>query len=373
MSDSTVNLDPVSQSTSQPAVQVNNLVDALSPSSIFGRRASQCGGLVFAYYGGRFNGTSVANGTVTATASNTNYVVAHRSTLVVSIATTNTNWNDTTTYGRMYLLTAGGSTITAYEDHRASTDGTGIFSTLSGGVSSVDITQPAAGITASGGPITSTGSITLALANDLAALEGLGDGYPKRTGADTWTNKTATQVTADLDVVVGDSGSGGTKGLVPAPSAGDAAAGKFLSASGGYSVPPGGSSLTLTEAPSNQSYTGIIVSLTYGESLVPGDPIYIKSDGKVWKADANGSSTYPCVGLAMETASSGSHIVLLTGIYRDDSLFAWTVGGIVYLSTGGALTQTQPSATDDVIQIIGIATHADRMYVNPQLHYITHT
>lgn len=43
--------------------------------------------------------------------------------------------------------------------------------------------------------------------------------------------------TALLNAVVGDSGSGGTKGLVPAPSAGDSAAGKFLSAGGIFSVP----------------------------------------------------------------------------------------------------------------------------------------
>jgi hypothetical protein len=51
---------------------------------------------------------------------------------------------------------------------------------------------------------------------------------------------TVAQLTADLNVVVGDSGSGGTKGLVPAPAAGDAAAGKYLSAGGVYSVPAGG-------------------------------------------------------------------------------------------------------------------------------------
>lgn len=49
---------------------------------------------------------------------------------------------------------------------------------------------------------------------------------------------TATQATAILDAVVGDSGAGGTKGLVPAPSAGDAAAGKFLKADGTFAVPP---------------------------------------------------------------------------------------------------------------------------------------
>jgi len=50
---------------------------------------------------------------------------------------------------------------------------------------------------------------------------------------------TATQVTAMLNPVVGDSGSGGTQGLVPAPGAGTAAAGKYLKADGTYQVPPG--------------------------------------------------------------------------------------------------------------------------------------
>jgi hypothetical protein len=51
---------------------------------------------------------------------------------------------------------------------------------------------------------------------------------------------TATQATAELNAMVGDSGSGGTKGLVPAPGAGDAAAGKFLKADGTYAVPATG-------------------------------------------------------------------------------------------------------------------------------------
>ncbi len=48
---------------------------------------------------------------------------------------------------------------------------------------------------------------------------------------------TVTQVTSMLNNVVGDSGSGGTKGLVPAPAAGDAAAEKFFHADGTWKVP----------------------------------------------------------------------------------------------------------------------------------------
>ena len=49
---------------------------------------------------------------------------------------------------------------------------------------------------------------------------------------------TATQATAALNVMVGDSGAGGTKGLVPAPAAGDAAALKFLKADGSWQPAP---------------------------------------------------------------------------------------------------------------------------------------
>lgn len=54
------------------------------------------------------------------------------------------------------------------------------------------------------------------------------------------TDLTGTQATAILDTFVGDSGSGGTKGLVPSPAAGDAAASKFLKADGTWAVPAGG-------------------------------------------------------------------------------------------------------------------------------------
>lgn len=130
----------------------------------------------------------------------------------------------------------------------------------------------------------------------------------------------------------------------------------------------------LTEAPADLAYTGMTVSLTYGESLVPGDIVYFDSTGVVLKADANAAGKFPAMGMAMETFSSGSHVVLLTGIFRNDSLYAFTVGGIVYLSTTpGGVTQTQPAATDDCIQVLGVATHADRIYFNPSPDYLTHT
>jgi hypothetical protein len=51
---------------------------------------------------------------------------------------------------------------------------------------------------------------------------------------------TVAQATAMLSAMVGDSGAGGTKGLVPAPATGDAAAGKYLKADGTWTIPPAG-------------------------------------------------------------------------------------------------------------------------------------
>jgi len=69
------------------------------------------------------------------------------------------------------------------------------------------------------------------------------------------TAVTMTQLTAALIVMVGDASSGGTAGLVPAPGAGDAAAGKFLKADGTWAVPPA-PSLTAYALLSSPAFVG---------------------------------------------------------------------------------------------------------------------
>lgn len=66
---------------------------------------------------------------------------------------------------------------------------------------------------------------------------------------------TPAQVAAMLPVMVGDTGSGGTKGLVPAPAAGDAAAAKMLRADGTWAAVPAPSPLTTINAQTGTSYT----------------------------------------------------------------------------------------------------------------------
>lgn len=117
MADKTTHLDQIEDGAGA-TVRVNELADAMSPLSLMGRRAETTTGLVWGYYGGRVNGTAKANGTVALTDDATNYVVMHRTTLVVTAATNTTNWDDVSTYARMYKVTVASSVVTDYEDHR---------------------------------------------------------------------------------------------------------------------------------------------------------------------------------------------------------------------------------------------------------------
>ena len=58
---------------------------------------------------------------------------------------------------------------------------------------------------------------------------------------------TASAGTALLSTMIGDSGSGGTKGLVPAPALGMAALGYFLAADGTFKAPPGGGGVVASD------------------------------------------------------------------------------------------------------------------------------
>jgi hypothetical protein len=104
---------------------------------------------------------------------------------------------------------------TGIEDEVLTVNASGdlIFAPVSGSsggtVTSVNLTAPVAGITVSGGPITSSGSITLALANDLAALEGLtSTGFAVRTTTDTWAQRSIVGTAGKITVTDGDGVSG---------------------------------------------------------------------------------------------------------------------------------------------------------------------
>lgn len=123
MANSTTNIDGIVASQSAKEVTANAFFDAASQAATYGRRASTSSGLTWGYYGGNIvkaDGTlaQIANGTLTLTASATNYIVAAKATGAVSVSTTATNWNNATDYWRLYSVVAGASSVTSYTDAR---------------------------------------------------------------------------------------------------------------------------------------------------------------------------------------------------------------------------------------------------------------
>jgi hypothetical protein len=114
--------------------------------------------------------------------------------------------------------------------------------------------------------------------------------------------------------------------------------------------------------------SGVTADMTVGENVAFGDFLYMKSDGKLWKADADAAASGLICAMAAATISAdASGEVLLHGFARDDT-WAWTVGSRLYGSTtAGDVTHTAPSGSGDVVQCVGVACHADRIYFSPSM------
>lgn len=156
MADSTTNLDPVIAVSYSKEAQFNALMDAASPATTYGRRASTTSGLTWEGYGGKVPlagvVTTIANWTINLTASATNYLEAHPDTGAVSKNTT----GFTPGYLPLYTVVTGTSSVTSYTDQRTLALATN--STLAKALSDANttLTQPEA----ANATLTFTGTLT---------------------------------------------------------------------------------------------------------------------------------------------------------------------------------------------------------------------
>jgi hypothetical protein len=116
-------LQQVATGQASPEVPINRNFDALSGLAIFAYNESTTDGLTWGYYGGIWGGTTVADGTLSLTASATNYVVVDYSTGALSVSTSTTSWNDTSSYRRVYAVTTGSSGVSSVADYRTGPGG----------------------------------------------------------------------------------------------------------------------------------------------------------------------------------------------------------------------------------------------------------
>lgn len=176
-------------------------------------------------------------------------------------------------------------------------------------------------------PISNPTDISTAqpLDSDLTSLALLGSAADKTvytTALHTWAETgftsagramsaaaTAAAQTALLSAVIGDSGSGGTKGLVPAPSAGDAAAVKFLKADGTWATPSGGGLGDVVGPASSTDNAAVRFDSTTGK-LVQDSVVIIGDTGAITGVL---SIAIPNAGLLMADTNASHNVTLKVG------------------------------------------------------------
>lgn len=130
----------------------------------------------------------------------------------------------------------------------------------------------------------------------------------------------------------------------------------------------------ITFSASNGTYSG--TSLYFAQcaaSMGFGQPAYIQSTGKPGLADADAAATMPAIGLVVVASTDADTpcTILTHGVITNTTWNWTTVGATIYVADGdaGALTATigDISDTNDVVQVMGIALHADTIFLNPSL------
>lgn len=120
----------------------------------------------------------------------------------------------------------------------------------------------------------------------------------------------------------------------------------------------------------NASVNGVTTTFRANEIHAFGDAVFINATGSMQLGNATNTSSSLCVAMAAQNIpgnATGSY--LMFGIARNDS-WNWTPGGLIFLSKSGStantMTQTNSTGSNEVTQILGVATHADRIIFNPQ-------
>lgn len=287
--------------------------------------------------------------------------VSDGDTLATGLTFPNTGLHILDTNGSHDLIIAPGSDLTADRTLTITTGDASRTLTLSGNAT-------LSGGTHSG---TNTGDQTITLTGDVT---GSGTGSFAATIANDAVTYAKMQNVSATDKLLGRSTAGaGDVEEISCTAAGrallddvDAAAQRTT-----LGVDAAGDTVVTAAPGSDHTAGGMKITLTANENQAFGDVCRIDSAGEAAIADASAFSTSSALFMCLDTVTTGNPASYLAlGIARDDT-WAWTVGGIVYLSTtgttGNTLTQTAPSGAGEIVQVLGVATHADRMYFKPEL------
>lgn len=253
---------------------------------------------------------------------------------------------------------ATGSTVTVADGATITVNGSatitnGTHSGTNTGDQTITLTSD---VTGSG-----TGSFATTIANDAvtnAKMANMATQTIKgRTTAGTGDPEdlSATQATAILNAFTGDSGSGGVKGLVPAPSAGDAAASKFLKADGTWATSSGSGDVVGPGSATDNAvarFDGTTGKLIQNSAVTIADTSGDITAGKYNTVAISGSST-PTLAVTGTSSISGSNtgdqnLFSTIAVSGQSDVVADSATDTLTLAAGSGITITTNASTDTV-------------------------
>ena len=131
-----------------------------------------------------------------------------------------------------------------------------------------------------------------------------------------------------------------------------------------------------TTLTSDETASGDIITVTFGESVAFGKLCYPDATDNEWKLGlaTNAAVKHPAMGVALESKGNGeTGKLLLRGLIRSSTYFsAFALGDSLFLSDGtaGLWVNAQPSDSGDIVQYVGWALAANYAYFNPSWVYI---
>ncbi len=188
--------------------------------------------------------------------------------------------------------------------------------------------------------------------------------YHQLAGGTGTITDTATGSSTDININLVPKGTGRlqTNAVnVPTISSTDTLTNKILS----HTVEPG-----TDDTFTGEQLTGFNATAT----IAQWESVYLSTTGwALTDADAAATAGGVMVGLAAAAGTNGNPLTVVTkGVVRNDGWTWTTVGAPLYLSTtAGALTETAPSGTDDVVRIVGYVMSDDCIFFNPSNDWIT--
>lgn len=237
-----------------------------------------------------------------------------------------------------------------------------------GSVTSVAQTFTGGLISVAGSPVTTTGTLALTVA-------GTSGGIPYFSSTSAWASSALLGANA---IMIGG-GAGAAPSTTTTGTGVLTAIGQTANTSGG--IVTGNGTVTLSNKEiqmtaahgTDDTFTGnTILGLNAGATIAQWETVYVGGSSTYLLADANGSGTYPAVGVAITSGTSSNPLtIMVRGTVRNDA-WNWTPGGRIYLSTtAGGLTQTAPSSSGDKVQDVGFALTADIAYLDFNGVYLT--